>query len=424
MILLHDRPLALPAPTGPYAVGRTEYVWVDASRTDPLSETAGEKRQLLIWVWYPSSAGGSPAPYLPSNWVAAHNRDQGIGRWLERDYSSIQTHAFEDASLSKQEKTYPVLLMQPGMGPVSTDYTILAENLASHGYVVVGIDPTYTSNLIVFPDGRVVPRSEKGTIPDSANAAQADADANRIGKVWTDDAVFAIDRLQELNADPSSPFHNRLDLDHLGAFGHSFGGKTAISLCEIDSRCKAGADLDGSAFSNDLKGTLRQPFLFMTQGNCSNCDSMHRMYEGTQNASYYLSVAGAGHFNFSDLPVRLLPPARLLFRLLGFIGTIPPQRGGEIANAYLVAFFDKYLKGIDSELLRGASPQYPEVNFNKHEAFSFQHLYSTLRCFHRPQNGLHYTVANSFPTPDLLAILSAGRSGWWMNTSQYQRSYA
>jgi len=106
---------------------------------------------------------------------------------------------------------------------------------------------------------------------------------------------------------------------------------------------------------------------------------MHRMYEGTQNAAYYLTVAGAGHFNFSDLPVRLLPPARLLFRLLGFIGTIRPQRGGEITSAYLIAFFDKYLKGVDSELLRGPSPRYPEVSFDKHEAFSIQHLCSTLR---------------------------------------------
>jgi len=366
MIFLHDRPLVLPAPTGPYPVGRTESVWVDGSRTDPLSETAGEKRQLVIWVWYPASAEGPHAPYLPSNWVKVHNRDQGIGRWLESDFSTIQTHAFEDAPISNQERAYPVLLMQPGMGPVPTDYTVFAENLASHGYVVVAINPTYTSNLIVFPDGRVVPRTEKGTIPDSADAAQADADANRIGKVWTDDAVFAIDRLQELNADPSSPFYTKLDLARLGAFGHSFGGKTAIGLCEIDARCKAGADLDGSTFSNDLKGTLKQPFMFMTQGDCGSCESMRQMYESVQNADYYLSVDGTKHFNFSDIPVRLLPPARLLFRLAGYIGSIRPERGEEIANAYLVAFFDKYLKDEDSELLQGPSPLYPEVNFEKH----------------------------------------------------------
>jgi len=33
--------------------------------------------------------------------------------------------------------------------------TALAEDLASHGYVVAGIDHTYESHATAFPDGRV-----------------------------------------------------------------------------------------------------------------------------------------------------------------------------------------------------------------------------------------------------------------------------
>lgn len=34
-------------------------------------------------------------------------------------------------------------------------------------------------------------------------------------------------------------------------------------------------------------------------------------------------------------------------------------------NAYLLAFFDQYLAGRDSPLLKDASPAYPEVVFQK-----------------------------------------------------------
>jgi len=91
------------------------------------------------------------------------------------------------------------------MGPAIPDYTVLAENLASHGYIVVGINPTYTSNLIAFPDGRITHRSPQGTIPDSAGSAAADQIGNRILEVWTQDVVFVMDQLETLNAAQDSP---------------------------------------------------------------------------------------------------------------------------------------------------------------------------------------------------------------------------
>jgi predicted dienelactone hydrolase len=366
LLILHNQPLVLPAPTGSHHVGRIEYDWVDDHRIDPLSDTANEKRELLVWVWYPASESvpGSTAPFLPAAWVKAHERDQGIGRFIEADFSSIQTHSFADAPIAESQSAYPVIIMQPGMGPVPTDYTVFAEDLASHGYIVVGINETHTSNLIVFPDGSVVLRTEEGTIPDSADPATADADASRIGMVWTDDAIFVMDRLRSINVDESDFFHNKLDLAHIGLFGHSFGGATAASVCETDARCKAGADLDGTLFSYQSRERLHTPFMFMAEDGCGkNCDTMYQAYSTSDSAAYYLSITGAKHFNFSDLPLRLLPPARIPFRLVGYIGSISPERGSEISRAYLVAFFDRYLKNVRSDLLRASSPAYPEVEF-------------------------------------------------------------
>ena len=365
-------PLTLPSPTGNFVVGRTLYDWVDPARRDALADQPGLPRELAVWVWYPGEAGpaAQPAPYLPLNWIQARDIDQGIGRLIEHEFTGIRTHSYLSVGLAKAQAAYPVLVMEPGMGPMAADYTVLAENLASRGYIVIGINPTYTSNIIVFPDGRIAKRSTRGTIPDRDSPAAADTDGNRIIGVWTQDVRFVLDQLEKLNADGSSPFYQRLDLAHTGIFGHSFGGATAFAVCQQDARCKAGANLDGDPFTREVKAAVHQPFLFFSQDfpvGCAaapNCTPMLDMYRLVNpGPAYFLQVSGTKHFNFTDLPLRQVALVRPLFTLAGYTGSIDPQRGLQIANVYLAAFFDKYLKASDNGLLSGSSPLYPEVQF-------------------------------------------------------------
>lgn len=369
LVNLHNQPLILPTPTGPYPIGRTAYNWLDESRIDTLSDKSDEKRELLAWVWYPAakSSTGLNVPYVPPEWARARERDQGIGKFIESNLSLIQTHSYENTPISEIEAVYPVIIMQPGMGPVPTDYTVFAENLASHGFIVIGINPTYSSNMVVFMDGRIALRTDKGTIPDNANAADMDQDAVRIGKVWTQDAIFVMDQLQTIDADPESFLYHKLDLAHIGFFGHSFGGATAASVCKIDPRCRAGVDLDGTLFSYQANGTFQVPFMFMEEDGCGeDCETMRQGYASSTGTAYYLSIKGARHLNFSDLPLRLLLPIRILYRMVGFIGSVHPERDLEITNTYLVAFFNKHLKNIDSELLKGPSSKYQNIEFSMH----------------------------------------------------------
>jgi predicted dienelactone hydrolase len=376
LVIARNRTLELPAPGGPYRVGRSELDWVDTRREDALADTPGRKRELAVWIWYPAQAGAAarPAPYFPPAWARAREADQGIGMLIESEPDRIVTHSYAGVPLAAAGAPYPVLVMQPGMGPAIPDYSVLAENLASHGYIVVGANTSDTSNLVVFPDGRIVYRSKNGTIPDSAGPAAIDGIGNRIMEVWRQDVIFVMDRLQDLNSDPASPFYRRLDLEHSGVFGHSFGGATAIAVCQQEPRCKAGADLDGTPFSAEAQAPLPAPFLFITEdyseGCDPNCAAIRKMTAGRQPAFmdpsagvYNLSVKGAGHFNFSDLPLRLVPAARLLLRIAGYTGAIDPARGEQISNAYLLAFFDQSLKGIASPLLDGPAADYPEVQF-------------------------------------------------------------
>src|SRR5581483_1720394 len=152
----HRTAITLPAPTGPFSVGRLMYDWVDASRTDSLAPVANQKRELTVWMWYPATPTKSskPVDYLPAPWRTALARYQGgLGStFLSRDPSLVHAHSISNAEVSPAQPTYPVVIMRSGIGALNTDYTTLAEDLASHGYIVVGMYAPYSTSVVVFSD--------------------------------------------------------------------------------------------------------------------------------------------------------------------------------------------------------------------------------------------------------------------------------
>jgi predicted dienelactone hydrolase len=380
MWLDHNRETTLPTPTGPFAVGRTTYVWSDPAHLDPMAPLPGTKRELFAWIWYPAVP---PQPsqtvdeYLSAPWRTALERQSGVlfTQFLTRDLSRVRTHSIRDAEVSPQERSYPVVIMRAGLAALTTDYTSLAEDVASHGYVVVGFDAPYRSFVAVFPDGRVIARAPQNNADLLGGPAQEQL-ANKLLQAWSADMGFALDQLERLNAsDPSGRFLGRLDIQRVGVFGHSLGGATALQFCHDDSRCKAGIDVDGAPLGSVVADGVNQPFLFLLSDHKGESNAgepeairqaganIHSIYGRLPNDHrVMIIIRGAGHYRFSDDGAMLKSP--LMMGVLRTVGVVRLDGRRQVALTahYISTFFDVYLKGApESELM--SQPEYPEIEY-------------------------------------------------------------
>jgi dienelactone hydrolase len=349
----HFRETKLPQPTGPFAVGRVTYDWKDPRHTE-----------LLAWIWYPAAPtppSQASSDYLPPSWRSPveHQRGTLLTQFLTRDLSRVRTHSMRDAKVSAQQPSYPVVVMRAGLSGLVTGYTSLAEDLASHGYVVVGFDAPYRTSVVVFPDGRVVERAPLDNF-------------DELVKEWSADIGFALDQLGRLNeSDPSGKFQGRLDMQRVGVFGHSLGGATTLQFCHDDSRCKAAIDVDGAPIGSVITEGITQPFMFLlsdhsrepaaeTRPVIANIRSIYDRQAGDRRLE--IVIRGANHYMFSDDGAMLKsPPLMRVMRVLGIV-RLDGRRQVAVAAHYIVTFFDVYLKGAPVSELKSPAG-YPEIEY-------------------------------------------------------------
>ena len=59
-----SQPAGLPAPTGRYQVGRVSFELVDPARVEIYSSNPQDRRELVVWVWYPAAPAQAPTAPL------------------------------------------------------------------------------------------------------------------------------------------------------------------------------------------------------------------------------------------------------------------------------------------------------------------------------------------------------------------------
>ena len=118
-----------------------------------------------------------------------------------------------------------------------------------------------------------------------------------------------------------------------------------------------------------IQTSLHQPFLFVWSETSDTHEAHYQqalkdvsaIYDHLKTG-YQVTIKDTRHFNFTDYAVEFSP----VLKLVNMLGPIDGKRGLHISSAYVLAFFDTYLKGIGSPLLQGSSADYPEVKFEAH----------------------------------------------------------
>lgn len=356
----------IPAPGGPYQVGTSIYELTDTSRKE-LYSNEDEARRFQIQIWYPAEANSS---IERAAWM--HHADiyaTAISEYLElpsfflNHLALVKVPAYKDAPVAQAEAGFPIILFSHGWNGFDAQNTGQALQLASHGYVVVGLQHTYGAVVTVFEDGTVA-KNYPDALPDGASDDEYDIAAHKLADQWAGDMSFALDFLNEQNGNTSIPFHASLDFSRIGVYGHSTGGGAAIQFCGTDTRCKALLGLDPFmrpvSYEVRESGVSQPSFYLFNQVWADDKDSHNnRLFNPFYNKSAEtygaLFIEGTAHYDFTDLP--LLSP---LAPQLGLKGPINGKRVTLIVNDYLLSFFDMTLKGIPIDLFRNQSP-YPEV---------------------------------------------------------------
>ena len=211
------------------------------------------------------------------------------------------------------------------------------------------------SGPVVFPDGRTTAPASTTAVDDSVLAT------------WTDDARFVLETLDRIGAgELDGRFAGRLDLAHLGAFGHSYGGALAATLCAIEPRFTGGIDMDGTLHGDVVTAGLDVPFLVLSTRDHVGIDPSFDAFTSAARAEVFVaSIEDTAHLDFTDLPALFPIYQRRVPNLTRAdlqLGGLPVERVDSLVRAYVVAFFERTFSGTSSPLLEAGTPAgAPEV---------------------------------------------------------------
>ena len=254
----------------------------------------------------------------------------------------------------------PIVIFSGGLGASRQIYSGMAQSVASHGYLVVTIDHPYDAYVVEYPDGTLV----YGNI---TTDAQETLDLT----TRVQDVSFLLDQLS-LNATVQRVIPGAtcgLNVSNVAMFGHSLGGATAAEAMLSDTRIAGGLNMDGSFLGPVIQRGLDRPFLIFNRPNSTRLTfaNFAEMWSHLRGWKLELTLANAEHITFSDVPLvtELMgwsPFTSTAYNPGASLGTLDGKRAFDVITAYLVAFMDFVLKGVESEILQVASPLYPEVS--------------------------------------------------------------
>ena len=337
----------MPLPSGEFSIGTESFVLTDSSREEMYADVGN--RKIKIQFWYPaeSTDGYDLVPWLEDGRVVAQAlaKDMSLPPFILNHTALIMSNSYKEAPVSNAFDEYPIVVISHGWRGFRNLHTDLAEELASLGYVVVGIDHTYGSVATVFSDEEIAYLNPEA-LPDRETHSDFLEYANQLVNTYAGDIVLTLDELKKMNTgDVSSRFEGKLDLTNIGLLGHSTGGGADVAVAINDIRIKALIGMDAwvePIYETEIQKGLDMPALFLRSGSWEtgyNNINLLNLIDKSSGSSVLYQIEGTTHSDFSM--AYMYSP---LTKYLGITGKLSGDELVSIFKDMFVTFFDKNLK--------------------------------------------------------------------------------
>ncbi len=279
-----------------------------------------------------------------------------------------------------------ILYANGGCANSTTEMRFLLNELASYGYIAVGIGPYdeddpnekwagvlrtmgVTAKKMILSNGQEVKtlsaeerrkydeqmRKEIEEAMKQQNKAKAPAPSERPFQTYPGQLLEAMDWLTAQNADPKSEYYHKIDLDKVVAMGQSCGGAQVLAVAH-DPRIKTCVILNSGIGDMVMQGA--------TQENLKNLHTpMLYLIGGPEDVAF--PNAAKDYERIKELPVVMINT------IDGHCGTYYERNGGAYA-VVVHKWLDWQLKGqagqsgifLDDDCFRAVYPEWTEVRKN------------------------------------------------------------
>lgn len=348
-------------------IGFDSFILIDSSRIDLLSPNKSAPRKLKIKAWYPAQTVTNPAitSYIPPLTIETYLNFLKLDSSLIDRFKGLKGKAFHKLPFKNEKKKLPIIIFSHGYHIPIELYTRYFEEWAASGYVVFAISHTYETSAVIFDDQEIAyfnqdyidKQFDKKTQEkfsklqayisstndfekeiDYIKKTFADFPGTKITKRWASDIRCLIQALQEKNSNYEDFFYNCLDLDKIGAIGHSFGGASVVQACIEELPIKAVINLDGWQFGEVVNHPLNTPFLEIISGDSLPDFNLNEVIYSQNAGPYYtIQLKNTRHSSFTDLPYFLNA------KEYSDIGKIRPKSAFTWSNQLILEFFKAYL---------------------------------------------------------------------------------
>lgn len=343
--------IQLPTPRGPHQIGMRTFTLIDTHRTEHYATDKKSPREILVNVWYPAHVTNEKRVHYTADfkYLVAHN--EGVDAQKYAYVDTITTNAYDNPPMADVQAQYPGIIFSPGSSSPATTYAALCEELASQGYIVFGINHPYMCAHLTFHDGHIVKVDPVFT--DSTRSL--DDWALLLDKeieTWVADINYLMHQLKTNS-------YERLDANHMGIFGHSFGGAAATLCAERSNDYKAVINIDGWLFGALQQQPYVTPYMFLgiersrVDAFIDRIELVDSLIANAQCDTYAIQMKHANHNSFREYDI--MRGAEQVN------GDIPTIHSIAITRLLLTDFFGKYIKGENAHYIDGDMRTFPEL---------------------------------------------------------------